>query len=330
MSISEEMQSSGTAAPHSEADQEVDGFDDRQSSVRANHPRQAVIAHTIRNEGGITYVNNKHYHYGAESCWTIQKWLSKSSPIRFYEKHRDTFEVAKKTPDTWKWLLDHPDFKSWRDWQANSDSDEPRRLLCSGILGAGKTVLASVVIEHLRSRSRHGDDICLFIYFDFQHQDRYSLLNIYSSLLAQLVQRRSSFTKETQNAFETWETTNMYPNSVEYQKILIAEIRTIARVYIIIDAIDECQNEGRYHTRSELLESLHSFPSNTHILFTTRPHLQKQREAQAHGHIDVNAKQEDLLQYLHGRVIGHDDLPLLKQRSRETIFSHIVERSKGM
>lgn len=69
----------------------------------------------------------------AESRWTIPKWLSKSSPIRFDEKHRDTFEVAKKTPDTWKWLLDYPDFKSWRDWEANSDDDEPRRLLCSGI-----------------------------------------------------------------------------------------------------------------------------------------------------------------------------------------------------
>ncbi|KAI1156147.1 hypothetical protein F4825DRAFT_346270 [Nemania diffusa] len=217
MSIPEEIQRSETAPFHSEADQEVDDFDDRHSSVRVNNPHQAVVAHNIHNEGGITY-ENKHYHFDAESRWTIPKWLSKSSPIRFDEKHRDTFEVAKKTPDTWKWLLDYPDFKSWRDWEANSDDDEPRRLLCSGILGAGKTVLASVVIEHLRSRPRPGDSICLFIYFDFQDQERYSLQNLYSSLLAQLVRRRSSFTQEAQNAFETWETTEMYPSPAEYRK----------------------------------------------------------------------------------------------------------------
>ncbi|KAI1742690.1 hypothetical protein F4680DRAFT_24042 [Xylaria scruposa] len=193
------------------------GFNDGQSSIRANHPHQAVFGHTINNQGGITY-ETRHYHYGAER-WTVGKWLSKSSPIRFDEKHRDTFEVAKKTPGTWKWLLDCDEFKSWRDWQASSEDEEPRRLFCSGILGAGKTVLASIVIENLRSRPHPSDSICLFIYFDFKDQERYLLRNLYSSLLAQLVQRRSSFTDEAQKAFKTWEETQMSPSADEYLEV---------------------------------------------------------------------------------------------------------------
>ncbi|KAF2964017.1 hypothetical protein GQX73_g9554 [Xylaria multiplex] len=303
----------------------LDGFNDRQSSIRANHPHQAVFGHTIINEGGITYD-------GAESLWTIPKWLSKSSPVRFDEKHRDTSEVAKKTPDTWKWLLNYPEFKSWRDWRAGSEDEEPRRLLCSGILGAGKTVLASIVIEDLRSKLRPSDSICLFMYFEFKDRQQYLLRNLYSSLLAQLVQRRSTFTEEAQKAFEAWKLTDMYPSMDEYLKILIAEIRTLSSVYIVIDALDECPNDIQNRTRSELLKSLRSFPSNTHILFTTRQHLDIKREVQEHGHIDVLAKPEDLQKYLHNRVADRDDLQLVfsKQRSQENIFSHIVERSKGM
>ncbi|KAI0186372.1 hypothetical protein EV127DRAFT_308067, partial [Xylaria flabelliformis] len=261
--------------------------------------------------------------------WTVGKWLSKSSPIRFDEKHRDTFEVAKKTPGTWKWVLDCDEFKSWRDWQASSEDEEPRRLLCSGILGAGKTVLASIVIEKLRSRPHSSEIICLFIYFDFKDREKYLLRNLYSSLLAQLVQRRSSFTDEAHKAFKTWEETQMNPSADEYLKILIAEIRTVSSVYLVIDALDEWSDDIQKNT---LLKSLRSFPSNTHILFTTRPDLGIKREAQGHYHIDVVAKREDLQKYLDNRVVDCGDLhPIFaKQRSKENIFSHIIERSRGM
>lgn len=42
-----------TAPIHIEPD--LEGLVDRQSCVRASHPRQAVVAHQIHNSGGITY-----------------------------------------------------------------------------------------------------------------------------------------------------------------------------------------------------------------------------------------------------------------------------------
>ncbi|KAI0864915.1 hypothetical protein F4860DRAFT_501072 [Xylaria cubensis] len=299
------------------------GLNDGQSSIQANHLHQAVIGHTINNQGGITYD-------GVER-WTVGKWLSKSSPIRFDEKHRDTFEVAKKTPGTWRWLLDCDEFKSWRDWQASSEDEEPRRLLCSGIRKRSKICLLSqsIVIEKLRSRPHSSEVICLFIYFDFKDRERYLLRNLYSSLLAQLVERRSSFTDEAHKAFKTWEKTKMNPSADEYLKILIAEIRTVSSVYLVIDALDEWSDDIQKNT---LLKSLRSFPSNTHILFTTRPDLGIKREAQGHYHIDVVAKREDLQEYLDNRVADCGDrYPIFaSQRSKENIFSHIIERSKGM
>ncbi|KAI0971315.1 hypothetical protein F4678DRAFT_100178 [Xylaria arbuscula] len=133
-------------------------------------------------------------------------------------------------------------------------------------------------------------------------------------------------------AYETWETTEMYPSADEYLKILIAEIRTLPSVYLVVDALDECPNDIQNNTRSRFLKSLSSFPSNTHILFTTRPDLGIKREAQGHDDIDVVAKQDDLQKYLHSRATDRDDFQQIfsTQRSQEKIFAHIVDRSKGM
>ncbi|KAI1120343.1 hypothetical protein F5Y10DRAFT_128012 [Nemania abortiva] len=317
-------------ATPSNTESDPDSGYDRQSSVQANHPHQAVIGQTINNQGGITY-ETKHYYYGAESHRIIPDWLSKPSPLRFNEKHRDIYSVAKKTPGTWKWLLDADEFKSWRDWPANSEDETPRRLLCSGIPGAGKTVLASIMIEHLRSKFRSNDSICLFMYFDFKDQKQYLLRDLYLSLLTQLLQRRRSFTEQAKNAFKTWETPT-YPTTDEYLEILIAEIRTYSSVYIVIDALDECPNDVQNSTRSRLVKSFCSFPPNTHIVFTTRPDSSIEKEVQGHYCIDVFAKDQDLEDYLRKRVADLSDLQptFSKERFHESIFSHIVERSKGM
>ncbi|KAI0401113.1 hypothetical protein F4802DRAFT_443046 [Xylaria palmicola] len=265
---------------------------------------------------------------------TIPKWLSKTSWLKFDEKHREIYEVAKKTPRAWTWVLKRSEFKNWKDWQATSGDEEPRRLLCSGIPGAGKTVLASIVVEHVRS-TLQANGRCLFIYFDFnKNREGYALRDLYSSLLTQLVQGRSSFTKEAHSAFQTWDTTHNSPSTAEYLKILIAEIRTLSSVYIVIDALDECLNSDdiRNSTRSGLLKALRSFPSNTHILFTARQDSGIKREVQGHDHIDILATKDDLLEYLDNRVADREDLKstLSKQGSLEYIFRHIVERSKGM
>ena len=114
--------------------------------------------------------------------------------------------------------------------------------------------------------------------------------------------------------------------------MLIAEMNSVQRIYIVIDALDECPDEERNSTRSKFLKSLRLFPSNTHILFTSRPDPRINKEVQGHDHIEVVAKQDDLLRYLHGRIADNNDFQLLflKKTSQATLFNHTVERSKGM
>ncbi|KAF7556987.1 hypothetical protein G7Z17_g1065 [Cylindrodendrum hubeiense] len=53
----------------------------------------------------------------------------------------------------------------------------------SGKAGAGKTVLASIIINHLQTfYPEHGNTVCIYIYFDYEKQQAQSLENLLSSL----------------------------------------------------------------------------------------------------------------------------------------------------
>lgn len=99
------------------------------------------------------------------------------------------------------------------------------------------------MIEHLRSALPR-NNICLFIYFDFKDKEKYSLRNLYSSLLAQLAQQHRKLTKETQKALETSIKMKMVPSADEYlevRKTIRIELYFIScnagRILIVDEAI---------------------------------------------------------------------------------------------
>ncbi|RPB26487.1 hypothetical protein L211DRAFT_760058, partial [Terfezia boudieri ATCC MYA-4762] len=102
-------------------------------------------------------------------------WLS---PLEFYTKHADT--IQRRTEDTGTWLLRNPFFK---DWVKGSSSQGT--LLCTGRPGAGKSVLASIVIDHLRETLKD-QYVVLYSYCNFKEKEQQTAVNLVSSLLRHL------------------------------------------------------------------------------------------------------------------------------------------------
>jgi len=75
-----------------------------------------------------------------------QKILAWVSSMDFLGKHCDISDKCQ--PGTGKWLLNTDAFKQWQ-------SGRGQVLWCPGMPGAGKTVLSSVVINHLRAYQLH-------------------------------------------------------------------------------------------------------------------------------------------------------------------------------
>lgn len=68
----------------------------------------------------------------------ILHWLS---PLQMHQTYQTVSDRVEKGSGTW--LLESDQFKRW-------ESDSPETIWCWGIPGAGKTVMASIIINHLR------------------------------------------------------------------------------------------------------------------------------------------------------------------------------------
>jgi len=90
--------------------------------------------------------------------------------------------LSKRSGKSGSWLLQAPNFQAW-------EAGTQQLLHCPGIPGAGKTVLASTVVDHLPARSE--DDVpVIWIYCNYEEKKSQTTDNLLGSLIAQFVQWR--------------------------------------------------------------------------------------------------------------------------------------------
>jgi hypothetical protein len=197
----------------------------------------------------------------------------------------------------------------------------------------------TIIIDHLQSSNTSSNAACIFIYFDYKDQEKYSVENLYFSLLGQLVARRNHFSRELDQAFENYQTRKMFPSSGEYLEILKAEIKSFSRVNIVIDALDECTPDTHNNTRAEFMKTLRHFPLNVYTLVTSRHDSNASSEVKPDAELLITAHDEDLRSYLDNRLLDPAQgrlQALIKQGKQgndkfwEKTLNAIIQKSQGM
>lgn len=70
--------------------------------------------------------------------------------------------LSKRQEGTGLWLLESEEFQEWF-------GQPGKTMLCSGIPGAGKTIIAATVIDHLREKFRSDVGVSIaYVYFSYQ------------------------------------------------------------------------------------------------------------------------------------------------------------------
>lgn len=173
------------------------------------------------------------------------------------------------------------------------------------------------------------DNISLaYIYCIYKEKDEQTDVNLISSIVQQLLQRRGFVSDQVSLLYNHHVKRQTRPSLAEWSDLLNYEVRQHSKTYIIIDALDEC-SEG---TRDTLLDGIRQLP-NTNLLVTSRPNLTIEHDFEGAASIEIRASEEDVRKYLKCRIpkerrlLRHvkEDPALLN-----TIINTIVERSKGM
>jgi hypothetical protein len=242
----------------------------------------------------------------------ICNWLTPTG----YTSIQNDF-INRRQAGTGQWLLQSEEYRSWL-------RTSKQTLFCPGIPGSGKTILTSIVIHDVCERFTKDRTIGVaYIYLNFRKQEEQQADRIFASLLRQLAEGQASITSPLKKLHDKHEARKTRPSRDEILETLQAVIAMHSRVFIFIDALDECQSD-----RSRLLSEIFTLQKKTGLNFfaTSRPILDVKKEFKgciSHESLEIRARMEDISRYLEGRMdrlqVSISERPHLQEEIKKVI-----------
>jgi hypothetical protein len=227
--------------------------------------------------------------------------------------------ISSRCKGTGQWLLESPVFISWLN------NSREKSLFCHGIPGAGKSIMASIIVEHLLTKAipqqTLGNEMIgiAFIYCRYSEHARQQPVHLLSAILKQLLQHvptaaplewiRKLYEKHIKSG-----TRLDFDEAIEAVRKILESFK---RIFLVIDALDECQSD----TLAKLLPQLRKLQdaSDLRILATSRPHESIADEFKDDLKLQIEADSGDVGHYLNDRLSA---LPEVVQKT-PSLFSDV-------
>ena len=249
----------------------------------------------------------------------ILKWLT---PIDYTTQQSD--HISRRQPGTGQWLLDSAEYQEWL-------KSPGKTLFCPGIPGAGKTILTAIVIDDIYSRLKCNTSVGIaYLYCDFRRQYEQKVEDLLANLLKQLAQQQASMPDGVQTLYDQYRNQPKRPTLDEILSTLHSVSILYPRVYIIVDALDECQvNDG---CRTRLLSAIFELQSRVrvNIFSTSRDNPEIVSRFKESISLEIRAKDEDLQTYLAGHMEQLPPFVLSNPDLQSKLKARISQATNGM
>jgi hypothetical protein len=142
----------------------------------------------------------------------------------------------------------------------------------------------------------------VYIYCNYKEPNQ-SAVNLLASVLQQLIQTDSDVSKEVIDLYKSHTMRKTRPGISEYSELLKREVQRYSKVFLIIDALDECIDiETRETLLTEIAKVETNVQSNLHLLVTARPHISINQIFKEASSLEIYASNDDIKAYLQGRI----------------------------
>ena len=249
----------------------------------------------------------------------ILDWLT---PIDYAPQQNDY--IKRRQAGTGQWLLDSIQYQDWLKVKKQT-------LFCPGIPGAGKTILTSIVVNDLYNRFDATIGIA-YVYCNFRRKDEQKINDLLASLLKQLAERQGILPATVKSLYNQHKVAKTRPSLGEITTILQAVAAMYSRVFIVVDALDECQTTSACRTEflSEIFDLQAKLKCGVNFFATSRfiPEITDKFEDSMS--LEIQASEQDVRRYVDGHI---SHLPSFVGRSpdlQEEIKTKIVKAVDGM
>ncbi|EXL40447.1 hypothetical protein FOCG_17068 [Fusarium oxysporum f. sp. radicis-lycopersici 26381] len=186
----------------------------------------------------------------------IERWLSPPDYSTNANLARE-----RRHPGTGTWLLNSPVFQEWK-------LGIRQHLWLYGLAGCGKTILSTSILDHLLQIDTH---TTLAFFFDFSDRRKQKLEDLLCSLAIQLYHTGNEAARRLDSLFTSHDDGRRQPDTNTLSACVDTMIQPAGKVFIIIDALDECT------AREELLQWLkHLASRKAQLIVTGRPEVEFQ------------------------------------------------------
>ena len=266
----------------------------------------------------------------------IKDWLSPVDTKYGIEYFEEDFilKLDKRHEGSCKWLLDTAQYCTW----ATSPTNSPESLFwINAAPGAGKTILASFLIDHLRGTATGSGSPVLFCMFDAQDADKCTSISAARTLTYQLLRNSNYRDLELYNALLDRCSQNRKSQTKDFGwlwELFCEHVKNSMTAIIIVDALEECKDMALFADNILKLSQV----SQVKILVTSRreTHLLSTFATAIQLHFGTKENHEDISHYLATKIADDSNLssPYVSQRLREhlgmNLAQYLAQRADGL
>lgn len=192
----------------------------------------------------------------------------------------NTFDVAeykqllpKPITGTGQWIHSHPLFISWLEKRDSA------LLWLTGHPGCGKTMLAFSLAQYFEEvRDTTAPQQALIYFCDDKISKQKDAKAVLAGLIFQIINSHRSMIRHVRRVYEL-QGPSMIQSFSSLWSILLRILKDpkAGFLYIILDALDECEDETRHQLLEAIFDFLHSSRNSSQVKFiiTSRPFLQQ-------------------------------------------------------
>ena len=187
------------------------------------------------------------------------------------------------------------------------------------------------MVDYLYTRFQKDPSIGIaYIYCNLGKKDEQKAEDLLASLLKQLAQGQSSLPETVKSLYNEHAEKRTRPSLDELSNALQSVATIYSRVFIIIDALDECQVSDK--CRSRFLSAIFNLQDKARakLFATSRPILDIEKEFKGCLSLEILASDGDIQRYLDGNMSQLPRFISSRPKLQEEIKVGISTAVKGM